>query len=99
MIFTSKTDVNKTQDLKGAELTALGSKLIVDFREAQITQNIQIEIDDVCSTVLLYLPSNVSVNIDGDNVFGGVTNHCTSTGAYSVSIRCSCVFGSIHVYN
>lgn len=99
VIFTSKTDVNKTQDLKGAELSALGSKLIVDFREANVTQNIQIQIDNVCSTVLVYVPGNVCVNIDGDNLFGGVTNHSTGTGAYSMSIRCSCVFGSIHIYD
>ncbi len=99
VIFTSKKDVNKTTDLKGAELSAFCSKLIVDLREAKVNQDIQLDIDNVCSVVLVYVPGNVSVNIDGDNLFGGVTNHSTGIGEYSVSIRSSCMFGSIHIYD
>ncbi len=99
VFFTSKKDVNQTQDLKGAEMSAIGSKLIVDFRGAHVNQDIQMRIDNVCATVLVYVPSNVSVSIDGDNLFGGVTNHTTGNGTHSISIRCSCIFGSIHIYD
>lgn len=99
VIFTSKKDVNLSPDLQGAELSAWGSKLTLDLREAAVNRDIRIDIDNVCSTVLLYVPKNVTVNVDGDNILGGVTNHSTHIGSHSLSVRCSCILGSIHIFD
>ncbi|MPN53591.1 hypothetical protein SDC9_201255 [bioreactor metagenome] len=73
----------------------------MDLRGAIIDSDVNVNINSAFGSAKIFLPNNVNVKLNGDNVFGGSKNMHTDSGiagAPTVFVNSDSVFGSVTVY-
>ena len=100
-VFSDRKYSFNGQRFTGGNYTAVFGGLELDLRGAIIDANVNINVNSAFGTVKIYLPNNVNVKLNGDNVFGGSKNLHTDigiAGAPTVFINADNAFGSVSVY-
>lgn len=98
-IFSSnKVHVNDT--FYGAELNAIFGAIVLDLRDANIQQDIEINATAIFAGIDIFVPSNVRIKINNVPIFGGVDNKVVDTAdanAPTIYLNSTCMFGGIDI--
>lgn len=82
----------------GAALRAVFGGIECDLRDAVIDKDCVIDATAVFGGIELYVPQGVNVQVTSTAVCGGVSDHTKQeTGAHTLYLRATCVFGGIDV--
>ena len=100
VIFSGNRAQNACKSLKGATATAVLGCLEVDFSQAWLEQDVQLDVYAVMGKVRLILPSQVNLAIKGTPILGRVVNQvplCENVSGYTLQIDATAVLGEIEI--
>lgn len=100
-VFSDRKYSFNGQKYFGGTYSAVFGGLELDLRGAIIDSDIGINVDSAFGNVKIFLPGNVNVKLNGDNVFGGSKNLHTDSGvagAPTVFVNSDSAFGMVTVY-
>jgi predicted membrane protein len=100
-VFSDRKYSFNGQKFTGGSYSAVFGGLDLDLRGAIIDSDVNINVNSAFGTAKIFLPTNVNVKLNGDNVFGGSKNmhtDCGIAGAPTVFVSADNAFGSVTVY-
>lgn len=89
-----------TIHFEGCEANSIFGSVIIDLRDAIITEDTVINCYCVFAGIDIYVPANVNIRISGTPIFGGITN---KTGDYeninapTIFINATTMFGGVTI--
>lgn len=99
-VFSSNKVVYPHDTFEGCEANSIFGSVIIDLRDAIITEDTVINCYCVFAGIDIYVPSNVNIRISGTPIFGGITN---KTGDYeninapTIFINATTMFGGVTI--
>lgn len=101
-IMSGVEQQNASSHLKGAKLTAVMGGIDLDFRQAQVQEDITIYVTAIMGGANIYAPQNCKIAVRASNFLGGTDNHALSLPpdaiAPTVTFVCTAIMGGIDIY-
>lgn len=86
------------QEFKGSKLNAIFGGIDIDLRQAEIKQDVVIDVTAVFGGVDIKVPKNVSVKVASNSIFGGVSNKVkTNATKPIIYVKAMCLFGGCDI--
>ncbi len=96
----SSNRIHVTEVFTGTDLNAIFGALVLDLRDAQIMDDVEINATTVFGGIDIYLPVGVNIRVNNVPVFGGVSNKSNQyaqPGAPTIYLNSTCMFGGIDI--
>ncbi|HHV12727.1 MAG TPA: cell wall-active antibiotics response protein [Clostridiales bacterium] len=96
----SSNRIHVTDVFAGTDLNAIFGALVLDLRDAQIMNDVEINATTVFGGIDIYLPAGVNIRVNNVPVFGGVSNKSNQyaqPGAPTIYLNSTCMFGGIDI--
>ncbi len=100
VIFGSRDFKLTNPNLKGIKVEGVFSGIVIDLRDAQITNDIVLDISNIFSGVDIYVPSDVNVEtLSGTPILGGLSyrENKNIAGAPKIKVKYTSIFGGIDI--
>ena len=100
VVFASKEFKLTNSDLKGVKVEGVFSGIVIDLRDANITNDIIFDISNIFSGVDIYVPEDVNVETrSGTPIIGGLSyrENKNIAGAPKIKIKYTSIFGGIDI--
>lgn len=95
-IFGGGSDVNTSDDFRGAVVTNVFGGGELDLRGARLTQDATVRVTSVFGGGKLFVPAGVNIKVSGTCILGGYDNHVTRSddpALPTLFVECTCIFG------
>lgn len=98
-IFSSSANRISNESFYGCELTSVFGSLVLDLREAIISEDIVIDANVIFAGADILVPSNVNVKVSSVPIFGGVSNKTLNQNIEgpTIFINAVCMFGGLDI--
>lgn len=96
----SSNRIHATDYFGGTVLNAIFGALVLDLRDAQITNDVEINATAIFGGIDIYLPAGVNLKVNNVPIFGGVSNKSNQyaqPGAPTIYLNSTCMFGGIDI--
>jgi predicted membrane protein len=96
----SSTNYRYPHDIfTGATINSIFGSVVLDLRDAIITEDVVINSTSIFAGVDIIVPSNVNVKVSSVPIFGGVSNKAMNPTISSVTlyINATCMFGGVDI--
>lgn len=92
--------VNKdNEEFKNADLEAIFGGVVLDLRNANITDEASIKASSIFGGIEIFVPQNVNVKVKSTPIFGGVSNKVINNkeNTKTLYIEAFCMFGGVDI--
>ncbi len=96
----SSNRIHITDYFGGTVLNTVFGALVLDLRDAQITNDVEINATAIFGGIDIYLPAGVNIKVNNVPIFGGVSNKSNQyvqPGAPTIYLNSTCMFGGIDI--
>jgi predicted membrane protein len=96
----SSNKIHADGQFTGTSLNAVFGSVVLDLRDAVITNDVQINATAVFGGIDIFIPGGIRVKINNIPIFGGVSNkaeECLDAGAPVIYLNSTCMFGGIDI--
>lgn len=98
-IFSSGQYRFPNDEFKGTSINSIFGSVVLDLRDAIITEDVVINCSVIFAGADIYIPGNVNVKVSSVPIFGGVSNKVRNmnvTGP-TIYINATCMFGGLDI--
>lgn len=98
-VFSSNR-IHVTDVFTGTNLNAIFGGLVLDLRDAKISNDVEVNASAVFGGIDIYIPRGVNIKTNNVPIFGGIsnkTNQFAEPGAPTIYLNATCMFGGIDI--
>jgi predicted membrane protein len=98
-VFSSNR-IHVTDVFTGTNVNAIFGGLVLDLRDAKITNDVEVNATAIFGGIDIYIPHGVNIKTNNVPIFGGVsnkTNQYAEPGAPTIYLNSTCMFGGIDI--
>lgn len=99
-VFGSTQERYPNEIFLGTCINSVFGSVVLDLRDAVITEDVVINASVIFAGADIYVPSNVNIKVSSIPIFGGVSNkaHTDNTvGGPTIFINATCMFGGLEI--